>query len=97
MVADLRYLVVGAFDERALARAARGALEAPTADESAAALALLREAGIDSGDFRARLGAAGLLAETDSGHVTPDRAAGPALDSSDWRSLREICGQAPRF
>ena len=96
-LADLRYLVVGAFDEPALARAGRGALEAPTPDESTAALARLGRAGIDAGDLRARLGAAGLLAETDSAPGAPDRAATPALDPSDWRSLRAICGEPPPF
>jgi hypothetical protein len=96
-LADLRYLVVGGFDEPALARASRGALGAPTPDESSAALALLGSAGIDPGDFRARLGAAGLLAETDSAPAAPAPTAAPALDRSDWRSLRAICGEPPQF
>jgi hypothetical protein len=97
MLADLRYLVVGTFDERALARATRGALEQPRPDEAAAALAHLGRVGIDPGDFRARLDAAGVLAETGSAPDAPGRAAAPALDPPDWRSLREICGQSPRF
>jgi hypothetical protein len=96
-LANLRYLVVGAFDERALARAAQGALEAPTPDESAAALALLGSAGIDAGDFRARLGAVGLLAETDSDAAARERAATPALDQPGWQSLRAICADPPQF